>query len=158
MTTKEHAAAIRADYKRHGWSSRDISVQSDSFSLGSSITVRIKNPNVSISVAKALAERHEVVRRDERTGDILGGGNRYVSVSYSHEAAQAIQEKYADVLNAAAQALQADPNDNSLHSIAGTPFLLGRGCNGFGYSLWQDGHITEANEAKYLATTIHGRL
>lgn len=158
MTTKEHAAAIRADYKRHGWTARDISVRIDSYSLGSSIDVRIKNPNVSFTVAKTLAERHEVVRRCDITGEILGGGNRYVSVGYSYEAADVIKAKYAEVLTAADRALTADPSDNSLHPIGDTGYLLGKSSNGYGRSLWKDGHITEAYDAAGLALSLHTGL
>lgn len=158
MTTKEHAAAIRAHYKRHGWSSRDISVRAEGFSLGSAINVTVKNPKVNFAVAEKLAKGAESVRRCEITHEILGGGNRYVSVSYSHEAADAIQAQYADVLQQAENALRADASDNSLHPIGTTGFLLGRGSNGFGVALWGDGYIQAANEAKYLATALHVRL
>lgn len=156
MSTKERAAQIRADYKRHGWSAQDISVRIDTYSMGSSIDVRIKHPNVvSFTVAKALAERHESVRRCEYSGEILSGGNRYVSVSYSHEAAKAIEAQYADVLAAADRALTADPSDNSLHPIGQTGYLLGKSANGYGRSLWKDGHITEAYNALGLALSLH---
>lgn len=159
MTTKEHAAAIRATFKRHGWTARDISVRIDSYSLGSSIDVRVKNPDVPFDVVERIAKGAESVRRCEYSGEILSGGNRYVSVSYSHEAADAIQAHYKGVLEAAAAALAADPSDNSLHPIPGTEgFLLGRGSNGWGFSLWKDGHITTANEAVHLATPLHVRV
>ena len=158
MTTTEHAKAIRAAYKAKGWTSRDISVTSDKYSMGSSIRVSIKNPAVNFVEAQAIAKGAESVRYCEYSGEILGGGNRYVSVGYSYEAADAIQAQYADVLNAAEAALKADPSDTSLHPIGNTGFLLGRSHNGYGYSLWKDSHLTTANEARHLATRLHTGL
>ena len=158
MTTKERAAAIRAEYKKRGWTARDISVRIDLYSMGSSIDVRIKNPRVSFDIAKKIAEGHESISRCEYSGEILSGGNRYVHVSYSHEAAEAIKGLYAGVLNAAADQLKADPSDNSLHEIGSTGFLLGRGSNGYGFSLWKDSYIQGAYDAVGLATTLHTRL
>ena len=106
MNTKEQAAAIRAEYKRkYGWTARDISVRIDLYSMGSSIDVRIKNPSVNFEVAKQIAKGAESISRCEISGEILSGGNRYVSVSYSHEAADVIKARYADVLNDAAAKL-----------------------------------------------------
>lgn len=158
MTTKEHAAAIRATFKRHGWTARDISVRIDTYSMGSSIDVRVKNPDIPFDVIEKIAKGAESVRYCEYSGEILSGGNRYVSVSYTHEAADAIQARHADVLTAAARALTSDPSDNSLHEIGSTGFLLGRGSGGYGFSLWKDGHITQAHEALHLATPLHVRL
>lgn len=158
MTTKEHAAAIRAAYKAKGWTARDISVRIDTYSMGSSIDVRVKNPDVNFAEAESIAKGAERISRCEISGEILSGCNRYVSVSYSHEAADAIQARYADALTAAAGALRADLSDNSLHPIGRTGFLLGRGSNGYGFSLWREGHITQANEALHLATALHTRL
>jgi len=157
MTTAAHAATIRAEYKAKGWTSRDISVTSSSYSMGSSITVRIKNPAVPLAAAEAIANGHESIRRCEYSGEILSGGNRYVSVGYSHEAATAIEAQYADVLNAAAAAIEADPSDRSLHPVGDTGFLLGRGSQGSGFSLWQDSHIALAHRAIDLAVTLHAR-
>lgn len=158
MTTKERAAAIRAAYKAKGWTARDISVRFDRFSMGSSIDVRIKNPDVNFEAAKQIAEDHESVSRCQISGEILSGGNRYVSVGYAAEAIEAIQARYETVLTTAARALHSDANDNSLHEIGSTGLLLGKDTNGHGYSLWGDGYLTGAWEVKHLATRLHTKL
>jgi hypothetical protein len=80
--TTERAALIRAELKaKHKWSSRDVSVKADHFSMGSAIRISIKNPDVSLAAVKAIAEAHESISRDESTGEILSGGNRYASCS-----------------------------------------------------------------------------
>jgi len=158
MTTKEHAAAIRQAYKAKGWTARDISVRIHLYSMGSSIYVVIKNPDVPFKVVEDIANGAESIRRCEYSGEILSGGNRYVHVNYSSEARATIHANYAGVLTDAARALGANPNDNSLHEIGDTGFLLGKGTNGYGFSLWKDSHIQAANEAIHLATTLHTRL
>lgn len=81
MTTTEHAKELRNEFKARGWMAKDVSVVTDYYSLGSTIRVRIKSDRVNLEEAKALAYRHEDVRRCEQTGEILGGGNRYVSIT-----------------------------------------------------------------------------
>jgi len=77
----EDAARIRAEYKAFGWGRREISVRSSEFSMGSSVDVRILSPKVDVAKATEIARRiAESIRRDERSGEILSGGNRYVEV------------------------------------------------------------------------------
>ena len=57
LTTTEHAAVIRNTLKRdHGWTSRQVSIRAEYFSLGSSITVIVKDPAIPLPVVKAIAE------------------------------------------------------------------------------------------------------
>lgn len=101
MSTKEHAAAIRAELKKNGWSSRDVSVRAECYSMGSTIHVTIKNPGVPLSPVTRIAEVHERVDRCEHTGEILSGGNRFVRVGYDsrvmREMAAPIAEKLRTV-------------------------------------------------------------
>jgi len=157
MTTTEHAAAIRAAYKAKGWTSRDISVRAESFSMGSAIRVLIKNPAVPFETAKAIAEGHERIDRCAYSGDILSGCNRYISVNFSGAAAEAIKALHAPALDAAAAALAA-AGTNSLLPIGETGFLLGHGANGWGVSLWGDSHIVTGTTPSDLATALHARL
>lgn len=77
----EAARLIRTALKsRHGWTSRQVSVRSDSFSMGSSIDIKIKAPGISIAAVQEIAREQESISRCEITGEILSSGNRYVSV------------------------------------------------------------------------------
>lgn len=156
--TTDRAATLRAAYKAKGWSSRDISVKSNYFSMGSSIDIRVKNAAVPLATVEAMANEHESIRRCELTGEILSGGNCYVHVSYSHEAAEVIRAQYAPALTAAAAVL-ADASDNSLIPVGETGYLLGRD-NYSGFALWQAGrgHLQSANTPEYLALALHARL
>lgn len=89
-STTDAAAAIRSELKTLGITSRQVSVRTDSYSLGSSIDIRIKDASVPLSVVREVAERFEEVRRCEVTGEILSGGNRFVDVAYTSEVLDAV--------------------------------------------------------------------
>lgn len=124
ISTTEHAAQIRADLKARGISSRQVSVRADLYSLGSSIRIKIKDPNISIRLVREIAKSHEHIDRDERTGEILGGGNRFVSVDYAGSAKDALSARYLDTVQAAADTLP-DPHDSVLAPL-GEYLYLGR--------------------------------
>ena len=71
-TTTEYAAEIRAEYKRHGWTSRQIGVRTEYFSLGSAIHVTVKDASILLSAVHNIAQQAERIRRCEVTGEILG--------------------------------------------------------------------------------------
>lgn len=88
MTTKEKAAAIRAEYKKRGWNSRKISVRTEYFSLGSAINIEIKAPGIPTEEVEKIAKGiGESIARCHLTHEILSGGNTYVSVRPYEEAA-----------------------------------------------------------------------
>lgn len=91
LSCVESAAAIRRELKtRYGWTSRDVSVKSDVYSMGSSLRVLIKNPAVSVSKVREVANEYERVRYDEASGEILSGGNRFLDVDYARDVVNAI--------------------------------------------------------------------
>jgi len=135
-TTTDASATIRKTLKdSYGWSSRKVSVRAESFSIVSAIRVEIKDPSVNFQVVEAVANGKERVRRDEYSGEILSGGNRYVSVSYSRDAEKALAAPYVAPLQAAMDKLE--PGSNTLEPIAGTHVLVGITGVG-GYQLWPD--------------------
>lgn len=133
MNTTERAAEIRKTLKEHGWNSRKVSVRSDYFSGGSEIRVIIKDPDVDFQTVERVANEHESISRCEITGEILSGGNRYVSVRYSDEALEARKAPYREAVQAAVE-LANDPEDNSLYDVDGTSFMVGR--NAHLLTLW----------------------
>jgi hypothetical protein len=85
MTRNEKTAAIRAELKKRGWNSRQVSVRGENCTYSSAIRVVVKDPQVPLSVVRRIAEQHERVRRCEITHDILSGGNTFVDVEYASE-------------------------------------------------------------------------
>lgn len=79
----DDAAKIRADLKAAGYGVRDVSVRNDSYSMGSSVDVKIKRAEVPLGIVSEIAHRQERIHRDE-SGEILSGGNMFVHVKYAH--------------------------------------------------------------------------
>lgn len=136
-STTDHAANIRAELKRAGYSSRQVSVKSDYYSMGSAIRIRIKDAKVPISLVKAIAEPAEDISRDQ-FGEILSGGNRFVTISYDHDAAEALAAPYVEPVKAALAKLE-NGNDRSLVPVEGVPNALVGLYNGFLPSFWLSG-------------------
>ncbi len=160
MNTTDRAAQLRQALKaRYGWTSRDVSIRADYYSMGSAIRIKIKNADVDLAAVKSMAESHENISRCEITGEILNGGNRYVTVGYSSEASDVLRARKLDVVTAAAAEL-ATANDNSLVDIAGTPYMLGRGRHGYGFAIWKHasdgtgGHQSETQDVNDAALYV----
>jgi hypothetical protein len=157
LNTTDRAAIIRKALKVMGWTSRDVSVRGEYYSLGSTIHVTIKNPHVPIGPVEDIANAHERIDRDQ-FGEILGGGNRFVYVKYSSEATDALAAPLLPALQAAEVKLK-NGSENVLIPIDGTPFLLGRDSHGWGLSLWDsERHLQNANSLEYLASTAAIKL
>lgn len=77
---------VRAALKAAGLGPRQVSVRSKSYSMGSTVEVRIKVWSVALGAVEALVRPFEQVRRDEATGEILCGGNTHIAVEYEHDA------------------------------------------------------------------------
>lgn len=138
-TTTDQAAIIRETLKtKHGWTSRQVGIRAEYFSMGSAIRVTIKDASVIPSVVEAIANKAEKISRDQ-WGEILSGGNTYVTVSYDRDVIEQMGARWAGAVDAAYLEL-ATADHNSLIPIAGSPFLLGRDNNGHGFSLWREGH------------------
>jgi hypothetical protein len=77
-TVVETATKIRAALKA-AFPGTKFSVRSDSFSMGSAVRIRWTDGPTEKQVEK-VANTHERIDRDAN-GEILGGGNRYVTCS-----------------------------------------------------------------------------
>lgn len=150
----EDAAEIRQTLKRqHGWTSRQVSVRAETYSMGSSIHVEIKDVAIPLPVVTEIAELAESIRRDG-WGEILSGGNRFVHVRYSRDAERILEARYADPVRRASDMLAPD-NDRSLERVEGTPFLVGRPMPGR-LTLWDEdaGCIATSYTVESIAGTI----
>lgn len=152
-TTTEEAAAIRQELKKRGWSARQVSVRSEYFSMGSSITVTVKDPTVPIDVVEEVAKCAERIDRCQITGEILSGGNRYVHVSYSREAERAVMAPWLALVQAAVDAVE--PGSNLLQNIEGTPFRIERP-DKWRVRLWDDRYLRDG-DVESIAQSV-GRM
>ena len=80
MTASEKAKAIRAALKEAGFTSRQVSVRHRYVGYSSSFNITIKDGNISEMQVKNICKRFESYETDERTGEILEGGNDYILV------------------------------------------------------------------------------
>jgi len=117
--------------------------------MGSSIDVHIKDVSIPLNVVKAIAEEHEVIHRCEFSGEILGGGNRYVHVRYDWKAV----EDAAKPLLPAVEAAVAKIHDNYLIPVEGTAFLVGKK-NDYWLTLWTNGKFLLETNIKGVAEAI----
>jgi len=132
ISTTDRAAALRAELKKLGISSRQVSIRTDYYSGGSAIHVMIKDPSISLAKVESLATVHESIHRD-MFGEILSGCNRYVSVDYSTAASDAIRNAYLPAVKTAIDTL--GTSESSLIPVADTPFSVGR--NNGSVTVWR---------------------
>lgn len=82
MTNKELGNAIRATLKKEGYAPRDFSVRVRDCGYSTSAHVTIKNPEIRCTSVERLLSKFESIDRDYATGEILAGGNCYLSIDY----------------------------------------------------------------------------
>lgn len=145
-TTADHARELRQLLKkRYGWTGRQVSIRTDNYSLGSSIRVEIKDGSIPLPLVTELAEDHESIRRCEITGDILSGGNRYVSVNLSEAARDVKARRYLDAVQEACDQVdewrEDDPRRTKLAPVAGIEDChIGAGRWPGNYTVWLGSH------------------
>ena len=86
------AAQIRKALKAElGLNARQVGVRTSPCTYSTAITVTIKVP-IAKSKVKAIAGRAESIRRCEASGEILQGGNTYLTVEYAYGVLEALYE------------------------------------------------------------------
>lgn len=157
ISTTDRAAIIRTALKhQHGWSSRQVSVRADYYSMGSSINVTIKDPNVPLDVVTTIAKQQERVDRDCATGEILSGGNRFVHISYSSAVLEQLRDEWMLKAEAAAGEL-ANASGNGLVPIGpeSDALKLGRE-SGDAFAIWHNGHFARRCHDLQTVATVAG--
>lgn len=137
-TTKEAAARMRRELKAAGYNARKVSVRTDYYSMGSSISVTIRARGVDFSKVKEIAQGGEQIRRCEISGDILSGGNLFVHFDFSRKLRNEIEEEIRAEVDAGFAAMQADKGFEQ--TICGVRFVITE--NG-------DGDITDLRDDVY---------
>lgn len=159
LSSKEAAARIRAALKAKGWGTKQISVRHETFSLGSAVRVQIRTAEPPVHVVKEIAEQFERVARDGY-GEILGGGNMYVSVNVTPGGADA---KLAPYLDAALRAVAAlphpkGPEQNQHRTIVehgGVDYTVSHSGRGWGFHVWGDGPmLRDCQDARNIAYNV----
>lgn len=74
------ARKIRNDLQAAGYRLHSFSIRT---SRTGSVRVEIRDPAIAREAVARIASRHEAVRRDEASGEILSGGNTFVTIAYA---------------------------------------------------------------------------
>jgi hypothetical protein len=86
MGMSNAAVLIRNDLKAAGYALRAFSIRT---AATGSVTVEIRDASIPKSKITEIACRYESISRDTATGEILSGGNTFISVRYARAALQA---------------------------------------------------------------------
>lgn len=78
---KTKAQEVAAKLKAIGITNKQVSCRGDY----NSINCRVKDLSIDLEVVKNIAEEYEKIDRCEYSGEILAGGNTYVSVTYDYD-------------------------------------------------------------------------
>lgn len=92
----DNVASLRADLKKLGYNSRQVSVKSTYPGYSQSITMTVHDLKVDIDKLEKLRTKYRCVDYDERTGEILAGGNTYVNISLNPKLYEAGLLKYEE--------------------------------------------------------------
>ena len=140
-TTASDAKEIRKELKGIGLNSKDVSVRSQIYSMGSTIHMSIKSDK-ALKLKKeieAIAANHEKIDRDEMTGEILCGGNHFIQVGVDWNFEHALMEKNESAIMTVIN--QAKEKMNQIMEYCGVKFFYDErrsefctaGHSGFGY-------------------------
>jgi hypothetical protein len=87
-SVKSKAKAIREELKAIGYKPSQVSVRVGGGAYDSSIDVILKDIKISIDWISQITKKYEKIDYCERSGEILCGGNTYVSVSWDYNTMQ----------------------------------------------------------------------
>lgn len=90
MESKE----IKNYLKEKGIDTRKVSIRHEYPGYSEAFNITIKDINVSASEVEKLAKHFEYYETDERTGEILAGGNTFIYVNYDYDIIKELNEKY----------------------------------------------------------------
>lgn len=94
MKSKE----IKKYLKENGIDTKKISVKGSNCGYSESYNITIKDISINIEKVRELLKTFESYERDERTGEILEGGNTYIFVNYDYNTLKLANEKYNNIV------------------------------------------------------------
>lgn len=96
MTNKEINSAVKSELKAAGYNVKDFRISVKDALYDGVIRVTVKNPLVKPSDIKELLGHWESYEIDQRTYEILQGGNTYVFVQYDLHAFDNLPAEYTE--------------------------------------------------------------
>nr|DAG28522.1 MAG TPA: hypothetical protein [Caudoviricetes sp.] len=93
MTNQELKTTIKEELKKAGFKKGyTISVKDCLYST--SMKIKINDPTINRKEIEKIAHKFQEIDRDERTGEILSGGNCYVFVEYKEGIFEEVAREY----------------------------------------------------------------
>lgn len=109
MNSKE----LKQYFKENGIETKNISIRHSYFGYSDGFDVTIKDISISRKKVEHLLKKYESIDRDERTGEILAGGNTYIQVSYDYDSIQEKLDEYnVKILDYISNELSKESEDN----------------------------------------------
>ena len=139
ISATDAAKIIRETLKRLGWSNRAVSVRADYFSMGSAIRVEVKRADVPLNIVRAIARSFERISRCEYSGEILSGGNMYISCRYNRTVAETHGRPWVDPLQ---KVIAQRAGSNELQGVG--PYWIKRIAHSCGpdvFDIWSGGSV-----------------
>ena len=93
QSIKEKAAEVRKQLKEIGITSKQVSVKSGYCGYSDKLNITIKDLSVKEQTVKEIAKQYEEYERDERSGEILEGGNTYVFIEFDYDTKRKAMEE-----------------------------------------------------------------
>ena len=94
ITSKE----IKNYLKENGIDTKKVSVKELPSSYSQAFQITIKSSDIDIEEVEKLSQHFKNYETDERTGEILQGGNTFVFVEYDYNTIKEVNQKYNDVV------------------------------------------------------------
>lgn len=128
-TATEMAQEIRAQLKAQGITSRQVSVKSGICGYSDYIHATIKTAKIDINKVEEIVNQYTYIDRDERTGEILAGGNTYTRTQYSDNAFDDVVCDYIEAAEKLIEGMTGKPEWEGEYIAEN--FYLFRDCRGF---------------------------
>ena len=93
MTNKERGQAIRAELKKAGYGTKQISVRSRFCGYSDATDITVKDITCNIEEIRKICKKYEKIDYDKYSGDLLSGGNTYISVQWDWDVIHNATEK-----------------------------------------------------------------
>ena len=93
LSITEKAAIVRKSLKEIGITSKQVSVKSAYCGYSDKLSITIKDLTVNKETVEKVAKQFEEYERDERSGEILEGGNTYVFIDFDYQTLRSAAEE-----------------------------------------------------------------
>jgi len=107
MELKEIAKNIREELKKHGITTKQVSVKSKYSGYESIINIIIKDLTINKKIIENIVKKYEKIRWDDYTNEILEGGNVFINIDFDYKV---LKEKTEELIPLAQELIKKGKN------------------------------------------------